>query len=99
MKMSLTQDSDGFRCVNLSYDGHWASGEDGRIARRFTCPEDGGYVRERRGDDWKQVCEGLGHRGSTLTCTSREALPELIRREYQAMRRAEQKQDRLESQI
>ena len=66
--------------VTLSYD------LDGvRVERFFTCPPDGGYVREFTGQHWTQPCEALATRGSTLLCNSREHLPALIRSEYRAM--------------
>ena len=79
--------------VTLSYDEEdICSGETVRVERVFTCPQDGGYVREYRDGDWKQVCDRLGSMGSTLSCSSRENLLALIRREYQAMRRAEKRE-------
>lgn len=84
MKTTFTTDSNGR--VTVSYD---SDGE--RIARTFHCPLDGGYVIELVGHDWKQVCDRLSCFGSTLYCTSPAHLPAMIRREYRAMRRAEQK--------
>jgi hypothetical protein len=78
--------------VTLSYDSEDWDGETIRVTREFTCPPDGGYVRERRDGDWKQVCDKLAAMGSTLMCSSREKLAELIRREYRAMRRAEKRE-------
>jgi hypothetical protein len=54
------------------------------IRREFWAPSDGGYVREisesRPGTLGMQVCDGLVHRGSTLTCGPTGLLA-LIRRE------------------
>lgn len=75
--------------VTLSYDVEDYDGVR-RVERTFTCPVEGGYVREYRKEGaWEQVCEKLASMGSTLSCSSRNALGELIRREYRAMRRAE----------
>jgi hypothetical protein len=79
--------------VTLEYDDehHW-TGETVRVSRTFTCPENGGYVRERTpSGNWEQVCDGLSGRGSTLTCSGRDKLLGLIRAEYCAMRRAEKR--------
>lgn len=89
MKAKFTTDEVGG--VTLSYDVEDYDGAC-RIERTFTCPFDGGYVREYRSGDWKQVCEHLHHLGRTLTCSSRDDLLTLIRREYQAMRRAEKRE-------
>lgn len=80
-KMQITADDSGR--VTLSYDG-----DDGeRVTRAFTCPIDGGYVREyKAGGDLKQVCDKLYSHGSTLMASNRSSLADLIRREYKAMR-------------
>lgn len=79
-KTRITTDTNG--SVTIEYDH---AIHDERITRTFRCPVDGGYVREGN----SQVCDRLQSRGSTLMCSSRSALPGLIRREYRAMRRAE----------
>ena len=79
--------------VTLEYDDehHW-TGETVRVRREFTCPHEGGYVREKMSNgNWEQVCDGLSGRGSTLTCSGRDRLLGLIRAEYCAMRRAEKR--------
>lgn len=77
--------------VTVEYDENW-SGETVRVFRTFTCPQDGGYVRERMSNgNWEQVCDGLAGRGSTLTCSGRDKLLDLIRAEYRAMRREEKR--------
>ena len=89
MKARFTTDSAGR--VTVAYDNqfHW-TGETVRVERTFTCPQDGGYVREKMSNgNWEQVCDKLAGMGNTLSCSSREALIDLIRREYRAMRRAE----------
>lgn len=87
MKMRLSIDKVGN--VIISYDnGDWYSDGE-RLTREFTCPPDGGYVLERRKGNWKRVCDRLSYTGRLLSCRSREALPDLIRREYRAMRREE----------
>lgn len=91
MKMKLTIDAAGF--VTLEYDENSYWGEGDRVSRVFMCPPDGGYVREMVDGKWVQVCDRLAHLGSTLSC-SRDALPDLIRREYRAMRKAEAKEYR-----
>ena len=76
--------------VTVAYDMEFWTGETVRVERVFTCPDDGGYVREKMSNgSWEQVCDKLASMGSTLSCSSRAALVELIRREYRAMRRAE----------
>lgn len=50
----------------------------------------GGYIYERvprraDGNDVVQVCDGLVHRGNTLTCSDRAKLPEIIREEWRRM--------------
>lgn len=93
MKMRLTVNP--FGNATLSYDSHaWYAEEEERVIRWFTCPPDGGYVREWRHGEWQQVCDRLSGMGSTLSCRSREALPDLIRREYRAMRREERREAR-----
>jgi len=76
--------------VTLAYDVEDYDGVT-RVERTFVCPADGGYVREYRDGDWKQVCDRLDHMGSTLYCSSRDNLPAMIRREYQAKRRADKR--------
>lgn len=87
MKAKFTTDPAGR--VILSYDVEDYDGVR-RVERVFTCPPDGGYVREY--PNGKQVCDRLAHTGSTLTCSSRDKLLSLIRREYRAMRRAEKRE-------
>lgn len=77
--------------VSLSYDVDDYDGVH-RVTRTFFCPDDGGYVREYRNGDWKQVCVRLNYMGSTLRCSSRDKLLTLIRREYKAMRREEKRE-------
>ena len=63
-----------------------------RKTRTFSCPRDGGYVIEHIGrGNTVQVCERLSSRGSTLHCSGSDSLPALIRREYRAMVRANNK--------
>lgn len=90
MKARITADSMGY--VTLSYDDTDYFDDATRITRVFVCPPDGGYVREQINGEWKQVCDGLSSMGSTLSCSSREKLADLIRREYRAMRRAEKRE-------
>lgn len=79
MRTQITTDNSGR--VTLSYDG-----EDGeRITREFTCPTDGGWVREGS----RQVCAGLATTGACLRAPSRAALVDVIRREFGRMRRAQ----------
>ena len=76
--------------VTVAYDMESWTGEAVRVERVFTCPDDGGYVREKMSNGgWEQVCDKLAVRGSTLSCSSRDRLLDLIRAEYRAMRRAE----------
>jgi len=65
---------------------------DRRLTRVFSCPEEGGYVREVYSDgQTKQVCERLSNMGVTISAESRESLINLIRAEYRAMRRSEKR--------
>ena len=76
--------------VTVAYDMESWTGETVRVERVFTCPEEGGYVREKRSNgSWEQVCDKLAGSGSTLSCSSWSRLLDLIRAEYRAMRRAE----------
>lgn len=78
--------------VTVAYDMESWTGETVRVERVFTCPEEGGYVREKRSNgSWEQVCDKLAGRGSTLSCPSRSRLLDLIRAEYCAMRRAKKR--------
>lgn len=88
-KMKLTVDSQGY--VTLAYD---CDVTDRRVVREFTCRDGGGYVWEITGNDRRQVCNNLWDRGETLTAPSRQALADVIRREYRAMRDAERRADR-----
>lgn len=74
--------------ISVEYDDYIT---DERVTREFTCPRDGGYVREwdERTGEWKQVCDGLSHRGPALQCSKRERLGDLIRREFRIMRNNE----------
>ena len=92
MKTKITTDEIGR--VTISYDSRSWYSDGERIERTFSCPPDGGYVIEWRNGDWKHVCDRLAGMGSTLSCRSREALPDLIRREYKAMRRDEAREAR-----
>ena len=58
------------------------------VARVFRVPDGGGYVRERVGSEWVQVCERLYHTGQALSCKP-EALERIIEREARARARAE----------
>lgn len=90
MKAQLTTDEIGR--VTLSYDFEDCNGVT-RVERTFSCPPEGGYVIEKYpSGDWKQVCDRLSNMGSTCSCSSRDKLPDMIRREYQAMRRAEKRE-------
>ena len=86
MRTKITTDDHGY--VTISYDDFLGE----RVTRTFFCPTNGGYVREQdsRGQ-YPQVCDGLSRRGNTLDCASRAELPAMIRREYRAMRRREDK--------
>jgi hypothetical protein len=90
MRMRITTDKQGY--VTLAYDGEDANFQPTRIQRIFMVPADGGYVREQIGADWQQVCNRLSHYGETLYCSDPRRLPNMIRREYMAMRRAAKKQ-------
>lgn len=88
-KMQITIGDSGH--VELAYT-EADSGD--QIARTFTCPVDGGYVREFKTDgDLKQVCDKLSSQGSTLMASSRATLADVIRREYKAMRASEKRDE------
>lgn len=89
MRTTIKTNRDG--SVTLSYDSTGFDCEDVRVERTFFCPATGGYVRECDKGNYSQVCCGLSDRGSTLYCSSPEKLPDMIRREYRAIRRAEKK--------
>jgi hypothetical protein len=90
MKMVIKTDEIGD--VTLAYDDLLTLEDDRRMVRVFTCPLDGGFVRERVRNDWKQVCDGLARTGNALMCNSRAELAGVIRREYGRMRRAQQRE-------
>lgn len=56
------------------------------VTRRFlvTRGDESSYVWERLRGERAQVCDGLAHRGNALRST-RDGLPNVIRREYRAM--------------
>lgn len=77
--------SDGMGWVRIRYVDPDGEPRD----REFFVPSSGGYVREwRYNGNHRQVCDGLGNRGSTLVSTP-DTLADDIRREYRAMRRAQ----------
>lgn len=82
-KMRLTQSAGG--AVYLAYDDVHV---DDRVEREFFVR--GRYVYEDMGQgrDARQVCDRLQCRGSTLM-SDVQSLPDVIRREYRAMRRAD----------
>lgn len=85
MKTIITE---GNNSVTINYDDA-LSGE--RITRKFF--SGGMYVKESdSAKRYPQVCERLSSTGSTLMATS-ETLAAVIRREYNAMRRAEKHGD------
>ena len=92
MKTKITTDEIGR--VTISYDSRSWYSDGERIERTFSYPPDGGYVIEWRNGEWKPVCDRLAGMGSTLSCRNRDSLPDLIRREYKAMRREERREAR-----
>jgi len=84
MKAKITPTK--FNTVMVEYDDA-INGE--RRIREFMAPSAGGYVHEWLAGEWKQVCDGLAFRGSTLFLHKNCSLLEMIRREYRAMRRNE----------
>jgi hypothetical protein len=56
------------------------------IESEFVAPLAGGYVRDAGGS---QICDRLSTRGNTLMWSGAAPLANLIRAEYEAMRRAE----------
>ena len=94
MKAKFTTDkNDG--SVSVEFDAEspdFDNYETIRKTRTFSCPRAGGYVIEHIGNgNTAQVCDKLSSRGSTLHCSSIDKLPALIRREYRAMVRANNK--------
>jgi hypothetical protein len=61
--------------------------------RVFWITHSGGYVREgeRHNADDRQVCNGLGHRGPTLTAQDGDDLLRTIRVEWKAYKRDAEK--------
>lgn len=86
MRANIYQDANGF--VTVQYD-EFITGD--RVRRIFTAPLASGYVQESVGHNWQQVCDHLRSCGPTLIA-SRETLLGLIRGEYRAMRRDEQRE-------
>ncbi len=77
--------------VRLAYDEFTFGGYDRqRVTREFMIPTGSRYVMEWRDGQYKQVCARLGVSGSPLTA-SRETLIDVIRCEYNAMRRDQRK--------
>ena len=75
----------GSNHVTLAYDD-----EGERVIRSFTAPVDGGYVQEILSNGaYRQVCEKLYRRGTTLYFNADKPLIDLIRAEYRAMRAAD----------
>lgn len=73
--------------VELTY---YESFLDDMKTRRFFRPWGGGYVREVLSNGaTRQVCDRLALFGSTLTCDVKTPLAKVIRREYRAMKQAE----------
>ena len=81
MRAKITSDHNGV--VTLSYD-NWVDGS--RIVRKFSVAENGGYIRELIGSEWKQVCERLEPVGETLWVSNVSGLADEIRAEYRRMR-------------
>lgn len=78
--------------VEITYLDYYT---DEMVTRRFSCPSatETRYVVEHLGSGRTgQVCEEIASTGSTLRST-RQHLPELIRAEYRAMRRAEKRME------
>lgn len=93
--MKTTFSSTAKSRVVISYDVEDCSSDTGtkRVTREFSRPASGGYVVEwLRGGETTQVCDKLCHRGSTLHCGENTPLENIIRREYQAMRREEKRE-------
>ena len=87
MKTTITTTDHGH--VNIEFD----TMDGRRRSMQISCPTTGGYVYEIRPDgSTTQVCEKLAGSGSTLTAKSRADLPDLVRREYRRMRRAEKRE-------
>lgn len=86
MRTKVTTDNIGR--VTISYDAWYGE----RVTRTFTTMGvDGGYVIELDlTGGAKQICDRLARTGNTLYCARRADLAKLIRREYRAMRRADE---------
>jgi len=85
-RMRITVESSGW--VVITY---WDDIEGAMVERVFSAPTRHGYVIEHmRGWRTGQVCEQLASTGTTLMASS-DTLSRVIRREYQAMRRAEKR--------
>lgn len=90
-RMTLTTSIGGGH-VTISYTDAYT---DKRVERTFGAPTGReGYVVELDGRGGsRQVCDELASTGNTLMCSA-ERLPEVIRREYRAMRRGEKSEER-----
>jgi len=86
MKAKFTAADD--RHVSLEYE---CAATGARLTRMFFCFSGRSSVREEVGPHGKNrlVCDRLGSYGEMLTMNGNEPLVAVIRREYQAMRRAE----------
>jgi hypothetical protein len=88
-KMRMKLEEINFNTVVIEYDTDYA-----RVTRVFTCPINGGYVREALDDgNARQVCALLATVGPTLSVSRPEYLAACIRREY---RRRSQRDRRVE---
>ena len=95
--MKTTIKIDG-NIVALSYDEQDWNGNTTRITREFKVPAGGGYIREWDAErkDWWQVCDGLASLGNTLHTHNGDLdnLLAIIRREWQAGKRADKAAER-----
>ena len=64
-----------------------------RETTTYFAPHNGGYVRIRdRAGRYPQVCSGLSSTGSTLSVSSADELPAVIRRELRRLVAAERRE-------
>lgn len=93
MKTTITAKSESHVIISYDVEDHSTESGTKRVTREFSRPARGGYVIEwLRNSETTQICDKLCHRGWALYCCENTPLVNIIRNEYQAMRRAEKRE-------